>query len=353
MKLFFSFFSKYFRFCLAILFILFIAMLYNRYISTKNSGKSDQDLSDLQYSSKTDLSEPNEPNYNKPAETAIAQKINPENIADITPEVSKDPNQKTPADQSHHQDANAPARKISREEYARKVAYYRQQLASVLTAFGNEMSPERRMELLSSLRSPSLRNDPRMIKLAKQGLEDANDGVKRAAAELLADSESPDVIPIASIALASNDEQVRLAGVNALTNVDHPDAGKLLGRALNDPSELVRQAAIDTVKFQSENIAIEAMQNVMTSPYNYVKQQAVEMLEFVQNYQAVEILFEGLKDSTPEFQKQVNDALGNLLNKDLNFKNYQEALAWWNVNRTKYDDKLFEVEGSQPGENLN
>jgi len=138
MKLFFSFFSKYFRFCLAILFILFIAMLYNRYISTKNSGKSDQDLSDLQYSSKTDLSEPNEPNYNKPAETAIAQKINPENIADITPEVSKDPNQKTPADQSHHQDANAPARKISREEYARKVAYYRQQLASVLTAFGNK-----------------------------------------------------------------------------------------------------------------------------------------------------------------------------------------------------------------------
>jgi HEAT repeat protein len=176
----------------------------------------------------------------------------------------------------------------------------------------------------------------------QKAARDQDAEVAQAALDLLNGYESPDILRAVETAMQHADEQIRENAVRLLENVDDPQVGGLVALALDDTSENVRSAAIAVAEVQNEDIQLAVSQTAIASPYDEVKGAAVSMLENMGNKRAVDVLIDGLKDDNSDFRETVSETLESLIDKEL--KSYREAKDWWNRNKNKYDDELFEIE---------
>ena len=177
-------------------------------------------------------------------------------------------------------------------------------------------------------------------KLVDRAMKESDPEVKRAAMEALNGYESPDVLDAVSRAMEDQDEQTREAAVNALASINGTKADDLLINALSDTSEIVRIAALDAAQEQGSKVSSDFLRAGIVSPYPEVKEKTVLLLTDLSTLDAVDVLILGLKDTDPEFRREVNFATEFLISKE--FDNYEEAEKWWRENRNNFDQDLSE-----------
>lgn len=197
-------------------------------------------------------------------------------------------------------------------------------------------------ERIESITALSEKHNDSVVTIVDKALDDKNTEVRLAAVELLVDSEltDPDVLSVVSRALTDRDAQIREAAVGALAFVNGHEVSKLLIQTLGDVNEDVRAATLEVVGEKEENTRLEVLRAGIVSPYEDVKEEVVSNLIDLSNHDAVDILILGLKDSNSEFHEEVNSALEVLISKE--FGSYEEAKKWWEANKNRYDDELFE-----------
>ena len=177
-------------------------------------------------------------------------------------------------------------------------------------------------------------------KLVDRAMKESDPEVKRAAMEALNGYESPDVLDAVSRAMEDQDEQTREAAVNALASINDAKADDLLINALSDTSEIVRIAALDAAQEQGSKVSSNFLKAGIASAHPEVKEKTVMILTGLSNLDAVDVLILGLKDTDPEFRREVNFATEFLISKE--FDNYEEAEKWWRENRNNFDQDLSE-----------
>jgi len=257
--------------------------------------------------------------------------------------------------QQQYTDVNSPVKKseISHpavEKLKEKVSMTagkspRQQAVEVekfLADFNSASTVTKKLELIDSLTPASVDRDPCIIPIVQKVLQCPDSEVGLASIELLDGYQTSEILPVVSRALKLPDEDIRQKALMTLENVNDPQAASLLIEALNDQSEVVRAAALEAAKGQNNDNQIAVITKAIDSPYGDVKSQAVLMALNRSDCQAVEILIEGLKDTNLDFREQVSQAIDGLIGQE--FDNYQQAKSWWQQNKNRYDDNLFEVE---------
>jgi len=78
----------------------------------------------------------------------------------------------------------------------------------------------------------------------------------------------------------------------------------------------------------------------IASPYMDVKDSTLDMLMDIPSHRTVGIIFRGLNDKNNDFREMINTKIHFFFSKE--FDNYNDAIAWWEKNKNKYDDELFE-----------
>lgn len=220
---------------------------------------------------------------------------------------------------------------------------------AVIVELGSDISPKRKIELIDSLTELAVEQHPSVIDVVQKALDDPNPVVARDAIGLLEGYETPEILPAISQALESRDEQVRLNALALLGNVDDPEVVELLSRALNDRSENVRSAALEVAQEHTDDIQLSVLEEAISSSYNDVRTEALSLLEFRGDHNTIDIIIEGLLDTDSEFREEVNSALDFLIDRE--FENYEAARAWWDQNKHRYDEDLFEIDVDDDNEN--
>jgi hypothetical protein len=213
---------------------------------------------------------------------------------------------------------------------------------AVIAEYRSATSVERKIELIESLSLLNVEQNPAVITIVQETLDDPNRELGRAAIELLSDYNTPDILPVIAKALTVADDETRVNALTLLRDSDDPQAGLLLIQALDDPSEDVRTEALEAAEEQGDPIKLSIMEKGISSPYTDVKNTIISMLEERSDHRAVEILIEGLKDSDLAFREKVNESLNFLVDEE--FKTYEEAQQWWATNKSNFDDELIRVE---------
>ena len=116
----------------------------------------------------------------------------------------------------------------------------------------------------------------------------------------------------------------------------------MLAIALDDKSEDVRSAALEIADDHEGDIQLSVLRHAVSSPHYDVRSEAISLLEFRGDHSVVDIIIEGLLDSNAEFREEVNSALDLLIDRE--FKNHETARTWWDQNKDKYDEDLFEID---------
>ena len=127
---------------------------------------------------------------------------------------------------------------------------------------------------------------------------------------------------------------------SAPKRLSNPAVADVLSLALNDNSERVRNRVMDTIRQQEGDLQLSALAAAMSSGYEDVKTEALSLLELRGDHKSVPIIIDGLKDSNPEYREEVNSVLSALI--DQEFSSYDKAIKWWNKNKDRYDNDLFE-----------
>ena len=219
---------------------------------------------------------------------------------------------------------------------------YKEQAEAVIAEFDSKVSPKRKLELIDSLTESAVEQHPSVIDIVQKILDDPDPEVGRAAIALLEDYETTEIIPVISQALESRDEQIRIGALASLANVNDPQVIDLLVEALNDTSEDVRSAALEVAQEQVDDIQLNVLEEGIASSYEDVKSEALSLLQDRSDHASVEIIIAGLLDEDSKFREKVNLAL--YLFVDQKFETYETALTWWDQNKHKYDENLFEIE---------
>jgi hypothetical protein len=180
------------------------------------------------------------------------------------------------------------------------------------------------------------------VAMVDKALDDSDVAVRSAAMGVLIDKEldDPEVVRVAAKALKDNDEEIRQNAVEACGSVNNPEVGKVLVQALSDVSEDVRTAALQVADQKDTDIRLEVLKAGISSPYGDVKGDVVSSLIDVSSPAAVDILITGLKDPDAEFRDDVRSAVNFLVSQE--FETYEQAKSWWDANRKRFDDELFE-----------
>lgn len=213
--------------------------------------------------------------------------------------------------------------------------------AIVLTnEWQNKRNPVQKIQFLESLQDLSLDRDPELLPIIRQALEDPDPEVGIAASEMLGEYRSSEVLPVIEAALLSSNEQVRLNALQPLTEINDPQVPELLNTAFNDSSEDVRNEALEIAAAQEGDVQLQTLAAGMKAGYEQVKTEALSLLELRGDHQTVPVIMAGLDDPDPAFRQEVNAALSFLI--DQEFSNQKDAVNWWNANKDRYDENLFE-----------
>jgi hypothetical protein len=208
--------------------------------------------------------------------------------------------------------------------------------------FDSLTDADQKIELLAGL---SEQYPGSLVTIVDKAFNDKDPEVRLAAIELLVDCESPGKLTVVSRALKDADEQIREVAVESLASVKDTKVSKLLVQAIGDKSESVRTAAMTAAEEQEGSTMLDVLQAGISSPYNDVKEEVVSALLNLGNRDAIDILILGLKDSDGEFREDVSSTIDLLISQE--FNSYEEAKKWWDSNRNRYDDELFEKEAQE------
>lgn len=184
-------------------------------------------------------------------------------------------------------------------------------------------------------------DDPALPKLVAELLNEKDAEVRLSAIELLDNKEKGEILACIEKALDDPDKDVRETAVVLLSDAKPSDKTKsLLVKSVDDSEENVRAAAFDVIGTQSVDVQEFVYNQSINSPYNDVKEMTVDLIMDIPSHRTVNLLFQGLNDTNEDFREYVNSKLDFIFSRE--FKNYNEAVAWWNKNKDKYDEELFE-----------
>ncbi len=204
-----------------------------------------------------------------------------------------------------------------------------------------QTSPVKKIEFLESLTDLSLERDPTVLPILLQAINDYDPEVSIAASKMLSEYRTPEVLPVIEAALLSSNEQVRLNALEPLGEINDIVVSDLLALAYTDSFEDVRTKALDITGMMEEgDIQLKALSSGIGSTNEDVKTEILSILEFRGDRDSVSIVIEGLKDPSPEFREEVNSVLSFMI--DQEFSSYNEAVKWWDSNKNRYDEDLFE-----------
>lgn len=199
-------------------------------------------------------------------------------------------------------------------------------------------NPKDKVDLLDQLWEV---DDKALPKLVLEQLDDKNQEVRMAAIELLDNKKEGEILACINKALDDPDKNVREFAVVLLGDTEEKENTKtLLLKGVDDSSEDVRAAAFDVLGVRSPKEKEYVFAQSIASPYKDVKNNTVDLLMDIPSHTTIKILFQGLNDNDGDFRELVQDKIQFLVSQD--FKNYNDAISWWEKNKNKYDDELFE-----------
>jgi outer membrane murein-binding lipoprotein Lpp len=213
---------------------------------------------------------------------------------------------------------------------------------AVIAEFDSEISRRGKIELIDSLSELAQAQALPVIDVVRKALADPDPKVGRAALKLIKNYETPEIIPIISQAIKSRDEQTRIDALAPLANIDNPQVVDLLVEALDDTSEEVRSVALEAAQEQGDDIQLNVLEKGIVSSHKDVKSEALSLLEDRSDHASIEIIVTGLLDEDLKFREEVNSVLDFMI--DQEFENYETAIDWWDENKHKYDEDLFEID---------
>ncbi len=186
-------------------------------------------------------------------------------------------------------------------------------------------------------------NPDSLLGIVDTALDDPDEEVRQAAMEALVDSEpnAPGLSDVVTKAIFDSDPQVRESAVEACGFVEGAQADELLAQALDDESDDVRMSVFDVIENKDTGVQLKVLTPAIASRYKDVREGALSTLIDISSPAAMDILIEGLKDPDADFRDDVTDAISFLVSED--FEDYQQAKKWWNANRHRFDDELFEL----------
>ncbi len=213
---------------------------------------------------------------------------------------------------------------------------------TLLNEFNKTSNSERKVELLESLSDRAFDHDPCIIRVVQTAVAGQDADVALAAIVLLQRYESPEVLPAITKAMAHPNEEVRRIAVNLLLDVNDPQTGNLLAAALSDKSEDIRNSTLDITRYKDKQIQLRVLETAISSPFSNVKENSIFMLGSLGGHRAVDILIEALRDKDTEFRERVASAISTLIDKE--FESYNQAKAWWERNKNRYNEDLSLIE---------
>ncbi len=197
-------------------------------------------------------------------------------------------------------------------------------------------------EKIGWIMETTISNPESTLDVVAKALDDNDVEVRLAAMEALIDNEStgPKLVEVVIKALGDTDEQIRQSAIETCGFMSGPEAAKILTYALGDTSEAVRIAAMQVADDRDNTVKVEVFKAGITSSYQDIRENTLSSLIDISSPEAVDVLITGLKDPDPDFREEVNSAIGFLI--DQEFETYDQAKKWWDDNRDRFDEELFE-----------
>lgn len=180
----------------------------------------------------------------------------------------------------------------------------------------------------------------KVLDIVANALGDDEVEVRRLAIEMIQDYDTPLVIPLVKKALSDSDADTRAMALGALYYADDPEVQTLLVRGLSDADEDVREEALEAAAEQPDDVKYAVYAKGLEVAPSDAKLRVISRLEVEQTHGAVDILLAGLKDKDPAVVEDTQMALDFLLFRI--FDSYEQAKTWWDANKHKLDDELFE-----------
>ena len=141
-------------------------------------------------------------------------------------------------------------------------------------------------------------------------------------------------------AMLDDQDEIRVAAVEIVSQLEVKGAQDLLVKAVDDKSEEVRTAAFDGLDYQDPDGRNMVLAKGISSPFKDVRENVVSNITMNASHEGVNILIDGLKVEDKEFITEVQDQLEFLV--DQKFNSYDDAKKWWDSNKDRYDEDLFE-----------
>gem|GEM_PF-3040797 len=182
--------------------------------------------------------------------------------------------------------------------------------------------------------------DPEAVSIVMSALGDPSAEVRAAALEALSGYTSADVVAPALKGLQDADVAVRRAAMEALSCVADASAAEAIALAFTDADGEVREAAFDCLQEVPYEAQIGLLEEALKAPAVDVRQAAVSELEDLSNHDAMDLLLQAMRDSDAQVREDAADAIWFLVSE--RFTDADTARRWWQANRNRFDEDLFE-----------
>lgn len=200
-----------------------------------------------------------------------------------------------------------------------------------------DIHPEKKVELLDELWGIE---HPLLVEIAMIALSDENAEVRLSAIELIEDYETDKALPAIEKALQDNSLEVREVAVNSLYYIETPDATNLLVKGVDDKAPEIRELVFDILEDRPQNVQESVLQTAIKSPQKDVKERVADMIIDIPSHNVMDILLEGMKTRDEEFRQEIVEIIDFFVSEE--FESYEEAKRWWETNKYRFDEELFE-----------
>lgn len=211
-------------------------------------------------------------------------------------------------------------------------------IAAIATEYAASRDSESRQALLDRLAGYC---NPEVLPIIDAALADPDAAVRAAAFESLFGYTSPTIVPRIVKGLADPVVEVRRAAMEALSCIEDAAAAGPIALAFRDDDEEVREAAFDCLQELDYNTRLNLLETALRSaPAADVRRNAISELEDLGNHDAMTLIIEGMKDPDATVREEASSAIWFLVSEE--FDDYETARRWWQANRRRYDEDLFE-----------
>jgi HEAT repeat protein len=182
--------------------------------------------------------------------------------------------------------------------------------------------------------------DPEVVKVAHLALACGDPEQREVAMELLADFTSPEILPVVGKGLDDAAPEVRTAAIQALDEQHGTTALEMVGKVLNDQDAEVREAALNRLFEEDPASYTPLLSPAVTSDYPDLREKTLQLLFENRSHAGLEVLIEGLRSTDPQVREEISEAISQLVSEE--FDSYEQARAFWDQNKNKFDDDLIE-----------